>query len=953
MEVKEVPRPPGVHQYLAFGMQNDGSGFDRAKLWRDAEVVRGFATDTAGLYDEIVEKTKWKDQVSETKDFRTASYHLRYDREGKMKFSSMKTGGHTFGVIPRLDAIVRKLFEKCGIDEETGHAGLYWFSSGDASVGSHRHPRWSARIAIGGDRIMMVDKTPILLQEGDLVVIGPQRHGVPSMPDEEEGSIRIGVQFMPPTESTGSNSHKPKPAATGASKAAAQKREEESTAEALDETNDQEVQSSLENFDVSTLVATLGVEPGQALAALRACQFDVEVAAEVLLTGSFREASSSSRGGSKSAGMREAVREKLQDDNEDEDEDPDLALARRLQAEELDGSADLDELDDHSEERRRSAEDGGWYTLEEFLDHYPDEDQALAEWSAAEQMKGGSAGAIAQWAEYERMLDIDEAERAWDGYGDLMHNNFRREVLNLDMLGPQVLYSIGVGSHTAPSFFEALAHQGIKVLYDFRQTDYRDEIRGCPPAFEVRALRQGCKIRGICYRQKAVGKESAFGVLRHLKSDEVQHILVELVWQAKHKGPTAFLGSEEDWRNDNRLVIANELVAHSHRVEHILPARPSQEPRHSQRPSSSSSIVNNSSNNNNNNDNSHGAAGPGDSSSTGPRIEVHPLDVEPPDFLVQEEAKLKKVAAMRKAGELRRVEKSSVDRSTEAIARRLVEEKQVYDVQSELREAQNQDDLVKAQRKVVRMQIAQSKKEVGLETKKMVGAPKYVLEEARKQHEVWQAKEKAKKEGSSSQSSGLGAWQGAVEKAQQEGLFSQSSGARQGAEGQGLSQSPGTSASSSSCSAPSGKNAAAAAPSSGYAVAPIGQIGSTSAPMATTTSAEASPSSVPSAGGRWKTHKDRSQPSSSGLFTVPESSDRAAEIGAETAPATDATSIADAKAAAAEEANLQPGTAALSTTAKASTADADGEQHQNQHQRRSVGRWARGKPARSGDSGPF
>ena len=35
------------------------------------------------------------------------------------------------------------------------------------------------------------------MQEGDLIVIGPQRHGVPTMPEISEGSLRISVPFTP------------------------------------------------------------------------------------------------------------------------------------------------------------------------------------------------------------------------------------------------------------------------------------------------------------------------------------------------------------------------------------------------------------------------------------------------------------------------------------------------------------------------------------------------------------------------------------------------------------------------------------------------------------------------------------------------------------------------------------------------------------------------------------
>ena len=139
-----------------------------------------------------------------------------------------------------------------------------------------------------------------------------------------------------------------------------------------------------------------------------------------------------------------------------------------------------------------------------------------------------------------------------------MHNSMRRANLNLDMLGPQILFSIGAAAQTEKQFFELLSLHSIRILYDFRPTDYRDEVRCQQPHFEIRILKSYCRQRHIHYRHVAVGRETAYGTLKHLQSDEVQHILVELVWQAKHGGRTAFLGLEEDWRADGRVALAEE-----------------------------------------------------------------------------------------------------------------------------------------------------------------------------------------------------------------------------------------------------------------------------------------------------------------------------------------------------------------------------------------------------------
>ena len=496
LEPLAVPRPPGVHQYLAHSMISEKK-VDRTDMWRGVEVVRGFFKDTLGLYDEVVSSfTAWKQGASETKDFRTASYFLRYDREGKMRMMTMKSAGYRHGVVSRLDALVSKIHQKIKITDPNHGAGMYWFSDGDASVGSHRHVFWSARVALGAERIMMVDKTPILMQEGDLVIIGPQRHGVPSMPDISEGSLRISVPFKPQKQEKVPQNDKrakdAKTAETAGTDVTGKSYDSVSGGESdtweYDECENEEWEN--DNSDLQTLTA-MGFDTSASATALQVCG-SLERAIDALTNDDFAE-----------------MLKDLKGEFGQESDDVDESLARRLQMEEL-------------QEDTRDSE------LQE------------------------------QFEEYERLLEIDDAERAWDGYGDLMHNSMRRANLNLDMLGPQILFSIGAAAQTEKQFFELLSLHSIRILYDFRPTDYRDEVRCQQPHFEIRILKSNCRQRHIHYRHVAVGRETAYGTLKHLQSDEVQHILVELVWQAKHGGRTAFLGLEEDWRADGRVALAEE-----------------------------------------------------------------------------------------------------------------------------------------------------------------------------------------------------------------------------------------------------------------------------------------------------------------------------------------------------------------------------------------------------------
>merc|ERR1712166_1433087 len=108
----------------------------------------------------------------------------------------------------------------------------------------------------------------------------------------------------------------------------------------------------------------------------------------------------------------------------------------------------------------------------------------------------------------------------------------------------------------------------VRVLYDLRPTDHRQELHGVAPCFTLKGLKMACKPRGIFYKQVPVGREGAYGTLAHLRSDEAKHILVELLWQAKRRR-TAFLGRDEAWQNDPRLAVAEMLASFGHSVKHI------------------------------------------------------------------------------------------------------------------------------------------------------------------------------------------------------------------------------------------------------------------------------------------------------------------------------------------------------------------------------------------------
>jgi hypothetical protein len=283
----------------------------------------------------------------------------------------------------------------------------------------------------------------------------------------------------------------------------------------------------------------------------------------------------------------------------------------------------------------------------------------------------------------------------WDGIsGDLVAHFLRggnvqmREldnIIKLDEMTSAELLSVGLGNLSEREFFDALRAQDVKTLYDLRASESQRDRRSNAQSFDTKTLRISCKARGILYKAIAIGRESAYGVLAHVKSAEGQHTLLELTWQAQ-RARTAFLGSELDWRHDARLVIAEELTKAGHAVDHLQP---------------------------------------------GGELHRHEAGQPFPDWLFREEEKLRKIEKMRHAGELQRKNKSAVDRSTESVAFKLMQKPEEVDTMSILRDAANQQELKFAQRHLAAMQRYSEKYE--LPSKVLAGTPQFMLKEARLQ----------------------------------------------------------------------------------------------------------------------------------------------------------------------------------------------------------------------------
>ncbi|CAJ1440948.1 unnamed protein product [Effrenium voratum] len=679
---REVPRPWGVHEYMSkelgsktatsAALLGEDSATSTAAWWRDVEVRRRYAADPA-IYEELLKNTEWKSSAARTRDFSTGASHVKYDKEGKMKLQGNQGAKYKQGSSPAFDQLLQQFFAEYGLADRTAGIALNWYPDGDSVLGSHRHDCWTALFSFGHERILTIDKTPLLLQDCDLVIFGTQRHGVPKMPEVEGGRITVPIFFYP----TQMQMKKQWQTLTDPEdpRRSNELAKLQSTHQLGADQNEAALWSDSHRAQALCSLVQLGFEETDAKKALQSAHFDPEEAAELLLLAGcnccdlMALPASSSSGSSSQPSAPAASQPRNRWAKREKELEKDVALALQLQ---MDGLCDVGVAGE-------------------------DADAAFAAQLEEEEAGADVSFLLAQqFEEYEQQMRREDAEK-WHGKGDLMQSNFVRETLSLPTMDKASCLSIGHGQISERSFFELLQVNSVRVLYDFRHSDHRGDVHSPCEHFSVRALKSSCRVRGLAYKHVALGRETAYGILKHVKTDEAQHALIELVWHAK-RGGTCFLGFDQDWRLDRRQVIADEVVAAGHSVKHI--------------------------------------------NSTG-STEDHDPHRKLPDFIVSEEERLRKLEQQRRAGELLRPEKSAVDRSSEAVASQLMRPSKEIDAMDELRAAANQVELERAQRNLARLQRL-GDKHGALAHKVVKAAPQWVLDEARQQEE-WIAKKKAEK----------------------------------------------------------------------------------------------------------------------------------------------------------------------------------------------------------------
>jgi len=161
--------------------------------FKPVQLIRNFAPKS-GLYNILRREINWEPAM--TRRFNRVTKEVTYhdmSAQGRMVsgFDSLRSG------IEKLDSILESVQASLEIADPTARLLLNKYSSGRAKIGEHEHDFWSAILSFGASRVMFIEKQPVVLHDGDLLVLGTHRHGIPKQPKIQQGRISVAIFYRP------------------------------------------------------------------------------------------------------------------------------------------------------------------------------------------------------------------------------------------------------------------------------------------------------------------------------------------------------------------------------------------------------------------------------------------------------------------------------------------------------------------------------------------------------------------------------------------------------------------------------------------------------------------------------------------------------------------------------------------------------------------------------------
>jgi hypothetical protein len=125
------------------------------------------------------------------RDYKTGQV---WDTGHRLLREKAQSGLHTG--IPSVDSAIARIVEDFKIDDPGAYLLCNRSRDGRAFIAPHQHDFWSATFSFGAPRVFLLDRMPLVLEDGDVLIFGNQRHSVPKMLEPNPCGERISLSLF-------------------------------------------------------------------------------------------------------------------------------------------------------------------------------------------------------------------------------------------------------------------------------------------------------------------------------------------------------------------------------------------------------------------------------------------------------------------------------------------------------------------------------------------------------------------------------------------------------------------------------------------------------------------------------------------------------------------------------------------------------------------------------------
>jgi len=186
----KLPVPKQVPKYIAdHGLRCLEGGIEP---FRPAELRRAFVQSSGAVLRALSSSLSWVAAPALKRDYDTGEVWDTGHRLLREKASCcLRTG------VPVVDAAIASIIEEYEIDDPGAYLLCNRYKDGRAFIAPHQHDFWSATFSFGASRVFILDQMDLILQDGDVLIFGSQKHSVPKMPNSIGERISLSLFWYP------------------------------------------------------------------------------------------------------------------------------------------------------------------------------------------------------------------------------------------------------------------------------------------------------------------------------------------------------------------------------------------------------------------------------------------------------------------------------------------------------------------------------------------------------------------------------------------------------------------------------------------------------------------------------------------------------------------------------------------------------------------------------------